>query len=514
MIELPSPCLVVLVGPAGSGKSTWAAEHLAGHVVSSDALRGLVGEGEHDLRASADAFAVLDDVVDRRLRRGLTTVIDSLGNDVTRRARAREVAARHGTPCVAVVFDVAAREVKARNRARPSPVPEAVLRRQLGEWPDVMAAVDAEPFDAVHRAGAASLVSPSLTRRTVSDRSAAVSTAAPVGNSSSDALRFGLQVPHFAWEGGPAMIGPTLRDIARRAEAAGVDDLWLMDHMRQIPMFGPPWSDMLESWTTLGHLAGCTERIGLGTLVTGITYRNVAHLGKIVATLDVLSGGRARCGLGLAWYADEHRAYGWEFPSRDHRYALLRDALRLLPRLWGPGNKPFDGEVLHVPDTACYPRPLQAKVPIMVGGSGERRTLRLVAELADACNLFGEPEVVARKVAVLRAHCADVGRDPDDVSVSHLSTVLIGDDADHVRELVERHRPPKVASERFARSVAAGTVEQHIARVERLVEAGVDHLIVSVVGVEHGGALERWAGVAAASRRSIGSAPAGDLRLV
>lgn len=529
MIELPSPCLVVLVGPAGSGKSTWAAEHLAGHVVSSDSLRGLVGEGEHDLRASADAFAVLDDVVDRRLRRGLTTVIDSLGNDVARRAHAREMAARHGTPCVAVVFDVPPREVKARNRARPSPVPDAVLRRQLGEWPEVMAAVDAEPFDAVHRADAASLVPPSLTRRRVSDRSAAVlmavplgnsssdaavSAVAPLGSSSSDALRFGLQVPQFAWEGGPAMIGATLRDIARRAEAAGLDDLWLMDHMRQIPMFGPPWSDMLESWTTLGHLAGCTERIGLGTLVTGITYRNVAHLGKIVATLDVLSGGRARCGLGLAWYADEHRAYGWEFPSRDHRYAVLRDALHLLPQLWGPGNKPFDGEALHVPDTACYPRPLQAKVPIMVGGSGERRTLRLVAELADACNLFGEPEVVARKVAALRAHCADVGRDRHEVSVSHLSTVLIGDDAAHVRELVERHRPPKVASERFARSVAAGTVEQHIARVERLVDAGVDHLIVSVVGVEHGGALERWAEVAAASRRSIGSAPADDPRLV
>ena len=115
----------------------------------------------------------------------------------------------------------------------------------------------------------------------------------------------------------------------------------------------------------------------------------------------MLSGGRVVCGIGLGWFEEEHTAYGWPFPSRAERYALLGDALQLLPQMWGPGGKPFDGRVLHVPDTSCYPRPLQAHVPILVGGSGERRTLRLVAEHADACNLFGEPDVVAHKVAVL-----------------------------------------------------------------------------------------------------------------
>lgn len=513
MFDLPSPCLVVLVGPAGSGKSTWAATHLADHVVSSDALRALVGEGEHDLRASADAFAVLDDVIVRRLRRRLTTVVDTLGLDAARRATYRAMAAAHDVPCVAVVFDLPASAVRSRNRARTARVPDEVVRTQLAGWPDVRAAVSTEDFAAVHvvdgSGPAPSLVAPSLVRG-AGRRSASVGATAEVeAGSRVRPLRFGVQVPQFTWAGGPAEMGARLRDIAGRADRLGLDDLWVMDHMRQIPMFGPPWADMLESWTTLGHLAACTERIRLGTLVTGITYRNVAHLGKIVATLDVLSGGRAICGLGLAWYADEHRAYGWPFPDRRDRYALLEDALELLPRLWGPGNKRFEGRVLSVPDTACYPRPLQAKVPVLVGGSGEQRTLRLVARHADACNLFGDPDTVRHKVAVLHRHCAEVGRDPAEVSVSQLSTVLIGDDPAHVKALVEQHRPPKVSAERFARDVAAGTIEQHLARVERYVEAGIDHLVASVVGVDADGALERWAAVADAARSASARGPVG-----
>jgi len=244
--------------------------------------------------------------------------------------------------------------------------------------------------------------------------------------------------------------------------------------------------------------------IRLGTMVTGITYRNVAHLGKIVASLDVLSGGRAICGIGAAWFADEHRAYGWTFPSVSDRYALLEDALQLLPAMWGPGGKPFTGRVLSIPDTSCYPRPLQAHVPIVVGGSGERRTLRLVARYADACNLFGEPDVVSTKVAALHRHCAELGRDPALISVSHLSTVMVGEDAAEVDRLVDATRPPKLSAERHRRAVNAGTAAQHLSRIERFVAAGVDQVIVSLADLADPAAVDRYAVVIARARQRFG----------
>jgi len=509
VIDLPSPCLVVLVGPAGSGKSTWARTNLGRHVVSSDSLRDLVGEGEHDLRASADAFAVLDDVVARRLARRLTTVIDSLGTDAARRDEWRRLARRNQMPCVAVLFDVGSAQLRRQNRARAKRVPDDVVRRQLAEWPAVMAAVEAEPFDAVHHltdadltdlTGAASTTGVALVPAALRRRAPTTTADAAAGRRG---MRLGLQVPQFTWPGGPAEIGHRLRGIAVQAEAIGLDSLWVMDHFRQIRMMGPPWHDMLESWTTLAHLAACTTRMRLGTLVTGITYRNVAHLAKIVATLDVLSGGRAVCGVGLAWFEDEHRAYGWPFPTAAERYALLEDALQLLPRMWGPGAKPFDGRVLHVPDTSCYPRPLQAHLPILVGGSGERRTLRLVAQYADACNVFGDEATVARKVAVLRAHCAAVGRDPAEIAVTHLSAVLVGDDAGHIRELVDATRPPKVSAERHARAVNAGTIDQHLERLSRFAAVGVDEMIISVAGLNSPGSLDPLGRLAQAWRAQL-----------
>jgi F420-dependent oxidoreductase-like protein len=320
-------------------------------------------------------------------------------------------------------------------------------------------------------------------------------------------VRFGLQIPRYTWQGGPAELAPRLRRIATAAEAAGFEQLWVMDHFRQIPTMGRPWEDMLESWTTLAYLAGVTETIRLGTLVTGVTYRNVAHLAKIVATLDVLSGGRAICGLGAAWFREEHLAYGWRFPSVRERYALLEDALRLLPLMWGPGAPAFEGKAISVPEAMCYPRPLQAKVPLLVGGSGERTTLRLVARLADACNLFGEAPTVAHKVEVLHRHCAEVGRDPAEIEVTQLSTVLVGGDDGEVRSLVDGLRPPRMSAERFARQVNAGTVEQHARRVRDLVAAGVSTVIVSLADLDGPEAVDRFAGViahfpASSSRRS------------
>jgi alkanesulfonate monooxygenase SsuD/methylene tetrahydromethanopterin reductase-like flavin-dependent oxidoreductase (luciferase family) len=206
------------------------------------------------------------------------------------------------------------------------------------------------------------------------------------------------------------------------------------------------------------------------------------------------------CGLGLGWFQQEHSAYGWEFPSRGARYALLEDALQLLPLLWGPGTPAFRGRVLDVPEAMCYPRPLQERIPILVGGSGERRTLRLVARYADACNLFGEAPVVRHKVEVLHRHCADVGRDPETVEVTQLSTVLVADDRSSVDAAVERLRPNRMSAARFAERVNAGTVEQHLGRFGQLGEAGVQTAIVSLPDVDEPGAIARFGRVIAALR--------------
>jgi F420-dependent oxidoreductase-like protein len=493
-LHLPSPCVVVLVGPGASGKTSWAAAHFQpNEVVSSDQFRALVGSGEDDITASTDALALLDEVVRARVARGLTTVIDTLGLDTTRRVGWLALARRHGLPCVAVVFDTPAGECRARNRGRPKRIPNEVLSAQLRSFASVRAAVDGEGFDAVltprpvRVVPAAFISAPAAARRQLDD-------AQPAG------LRFGLHIGSFGFPGGAAAAAPAVREIAVAAEAAGFDAIYVMDHFRQIPQVGRAWEDFLESYTTLAYLAACTSRVRLGTLVTGITYRNVGHLGKIIATLDVLSGGRAVCGLGLAWFAAEHAAYGWAFPPVGRRYALLEDALQVLPLLWGRGGPAFRGAVLDLPDTACYPRPLQEHVPIILGGGGERRTLRLAARYADAANVFGEVATVARKLAVLRRHCVEVGRDPAAVELTHLSTALVGSSDAEVAALVERLRPRRQDAGRYAAAVHAGTVSDHIGRFRELADAGAAEVVVRLVDLTDPEPLDRMAKVIAAFR--------------
>jgi F420-dependent oxidoreductase-like protein len=471
-IRLPRHCLVVLVGPSGSGKSQWAGEWFApGQVVSSDAMRALVGEGEHDQRAGTDAFTVLDLVLDRRLRRRLFTVVDSLGLDRARRRSYVALARRHKVPVVAVVFDLPAAECRARNAARPRPVPAKVLAAQLRQWPEVRLAVDEDGFDAVYEVAGVAIVDPELV---------AAPAAARRQQEDPMPLDFGLHVARFTWPGGPSELGARLAAIAESAEEAGFTYLSVMDHFLQIPGIGRRWEEMLDSWTTLGFVAGHTSRLKLLTMVTGVTYRNVAHLGKIAATLDVLSGGRALCGIGAAWNEDEHQAYGWRFPPVKERYALLEDALQLLPLMWGPGAPPFQGKVVTVPEAICYPRPLQEHIPILVGGSGERKTLRLVAKYADACNLFGDVETVRHKLAVLRQHCADVGRDPAEVRVTQLAGVVIADE------------PP---SGSVPMRTVVGTVDDHIGRFRELAEAGVQTAFVRLPELGGTEPVERFAEV-------------------
>ena len=465
----------MLVGPSASGKSHWADHQFPPHrIVSSDRLRALVGEHEHDQRAGTDAFAVLDLVLQRRLKRRLFTVLDTLGLDATRRLQYLALARRHRVPAVVIAFDTPAAECRARNGKRPRPVPPKVLSAQLKSWPAVQAALDQEGWDRVATPAPVRIVDPSLVDAPAAARRQQES---PLP------LDFGLHVANFTWPGGPAELGRRLATIASAAEEAGFTHLSVMDHFLQIPQVGRRWDEMLDGYTALGYVAGVTSRLKLLTLVTGITYRNIAHLGKIIATLDVLSGGRAVAGLGAAWNDDEHHAYGWRFPPVKERFALLEDALNVLPLMWGPGAPPFQGKAITVPEAICYPRPLQEHVPILVGGGGERKTLRLVAKYADACNLFGDVETVRHKLDVLHKHCHDVRRDPADIRVTHLSGVYVGDE------------PPV----QLPPSGVVGTVEDHIGRYRELAEAGVRTAFVRFPDLG-GTAIEKFAPVIDAFR--------------
>jgi F420-dependent oxidoreductase-like protein len=230
-------------------------------------------------------------------------------------------------------------------------------------------------------------------------------------------LKLAIHNPSFNYAGGPESIAPTLAATARAAEDGGADQYTLMDHWFQIPPIGPHTMPMLEGYTALGFIAAQTERIRLGLLVTGVTYRHPGLLAKTVTTLDVLSGGRAQLGLGAAWFEQEHDALGVAYPPIAERFERLEEAIQICFQMWSEDDGPFEGKHYRLAETVCSPPPLQQPRPsLIVGGSGERKTLRLVARYADACNLFGnEREVVERKLEVLRRHCEAEGRDYEEI---------------------------------------------------------------------------------------------------
>jgi F420-dependent oxidoreductase-like protein len=239
------------------------------------------------------------------------------------------------------------------------------------------------------------------------------------------AVDLGLHVADFTWTGGTAELAPRLTRLARTAESAGVARLTVMDHVWQIHMIGPPENAMLEAYTTLGFLAAHTERVRLHTLVTGVVYREPGLLAKIVTTLDVLSGGRAWLGLGAAWNEDEAHGLGLPFPPIAERFERLEETLQICLQMWAGEDKPYDGAHYELARTLSSPQPLRRPhPPIMIGGSGERKTLRLVAKYADACNIFPTPEAT-HKLEVLREHCEREGRDYDAIE----KTTIFGIDA-------------------------------------------------------------------------------------
>jgi F420-dependent oxidoreductase-like protein len=226
-------------------------------------------------------------------------------------------------------------------------------------------------------------------------------------------MRIGLQVPDFTWPNGPAALGSELAAVARTADDAGFELLAVMDHFFQIPAVGPVEHDMLEAYTTLGFLAAHTKRAELITVITGVAYRHPGILAKMISTLDVLSGGRAWLGIGAAWNEDEARALGVPFPPLAERFERLEEAVLICRKMWSADETPFHGKHYRLERPMNVPQPLR-RPPIMIGGGGERKTLRLVAKYADACNLFPTPEL-AHKLAVLREHCEREGRDYDTV---------------------------------------------------------------------------------------------------
>jgi alkanesulfonate monooxygenase SsuD/methylene tetrahydromethanopterin reductase-like flavin-dependent oxidoreductase (luciferase family)/predicted kinase len=450
-VTVPDPALVVLIGASGSGKSTWAAaRYRPQEVVSSDALRGVVGSGEADLDASADAFALLEQIVTARIGRGLTTVVDTLGTDVDRRRAWLAAARAAGLPAVVLVFDVDAAECRRRNRARDRPVPAPALNAQLRRMRDVPSELATEGWDLVLDATSTVQVEPAHTPGAV--QAAQRSAAAPLG--------IVLQISRFLWGDDPA---GWLRSVADAATEAGCTGLALMDHLIQIPQVGRAWEPIPEPLVTLGLLAGISTELRLGPLVTPVTYRAPGIIAKSLATLDALSGGRAFCGIGAGWWAREHAGFGLAFPKASERLDQLERAIGVIRALWAAGTKPAAG----LPETTCYPRPV-SDIPIIVGGSGAR-TLQIAARLGDACNVGSDLDTVDRAIAAVRGRTA----------ITVLDVPIIGRDREHTAALVEklRGRTPAAA---FARRHHAGTAAEHLGRYRLLAERGIGTVFVSL----------------------------------
>jgi F420-dependent oxidoreductase-like protein len=245
-------------------------------------------------------------------------------------------------------------------------------------------------------------------------------------------MKLGLQISSFTWPGGPEAIGPTLGRIAGQADDVGFDSIWVMDHFIQIRSVGRPEEPMLEGWTALGFLAALTKRARLGLMVGGVHYRLPGLWVKAATTLDVLSGGRAWLGIGAAWNQEESEALGFPFPPLGERFEMLEETLQIAHGMWTGergSEEAFAGRqfkasrLLNSPQSISRPRP-----PIMIGGGGERKTLRMVAQYADATNVFGGPAAIHHKYEVLREHCEAIGRDPDEIERSTLQSVKLAVD--------------------------------------------------------------------------------------
>jgi|HubBroStandDraft_1064217.scaffolds.fasta_scaffold110633_2 F420-dependent oxidoreductase-like protein len=251
-------------------------------------------------------------------------------------------------------------------------------------------------------------------------------------------MKLGVHVADFTFPGGPAQLGPDLKRIAVAAEDAGFAKLSVMDHVWQIGVVGPPDHEMLEAYTALGYLAACTSRIELLAWVTAVVYREPGLLAKCVTSLDVVSGGRAWLGIGAAWNEEESRGLGLPFPPTAERFERLEEALQICLQMWSGSEEPYEGKHYTLERTLNSPQSLQRPhPPILIGGSGEKKTLRMVAQYAQACNLWGGPEL-ERKLDILRGHCEALGRDYDEIQKTVMFPLDPGKDGENVDSMLEQ----------------------------------------------------------------------------
>jgi len=250
-------------------------------------------------------------------------------------------------------------------------------------------------------------------------------------------MKVGVHISDFTWDGGPAALGARLGEVATAAEQGGVDRISVMDHVWQIGHIGPPEHEMLEAYTALGYLAGLTSRVKLLTVVTAVVYRDPGLLAKQVTTLDVLSGGRAMLGIGAAWNQEEAHGLGLFFPPLAERFERLEETLRICLQMWSDDEGPFDGKYYQLGRTLNSPQSLtRPHPPILIGGAGEKKTLRLVARYADSCNIFDSPEL-GHKLDVLREHCATEGRDYDSIEKTAQVRFDLGEQGENVQQVIE-----------------------------------------------------------------------------
>lgn len=285
-------------------------------------------------------------------------------------------------------------------------------------------------------------------------------------------MKLGLQISSFTWPGGAAQIAPTFGRVVTAADDAGFDSIWVMDHFWQIRGLGPPEAPMLEGWTALGYAAALTKRARLGLMVGGVHYRQAGLWAKTATTLDVLTGGRSYLGIGAAWNEEESRGLGFPFPPLKDRFGMLEETLRIAHEMWqggtGTGTR-FDGQyyqaerLLNSPQALSRPHP-----PIMIGGGGEKKTLRLVAQYGDATNQFGGPERLVHKFAILRQHCEELGRDYASIERSNLNSIQLTADG----------RDGSITPSQFVDLLGSWA------------EAGSQHAIVGIKGVHDAKALE------------------------